>query len=373
MEIDYIMGKLWTKNEVKVDIASYMHYIRGQKKVGKTTLFNDLVSYIGKGDMENGLLISVGDEQGYKTLDGLIVANAKSWDDFVEIVDELVENPTENDFKFIAIDTVDELFHIATEEVFRIHKKKKGEKCESLNSALGGYGAGRAKLKELVREQIARLKESYGLFCIGHTKLRDITEKGSGEAYQQLTTSLNFDYDSVIADKADIIATISVDKDIVDVEEIDMGKGKTKKVGSIGGVTRWIHFRDDNFNVDCGARFGNIVDKVELSAENYINAIEDAIKKSAHKSDEELVVAKKKEIKEREEKALKQAEELSSVNPQRNLKLAEQIKELYGEATKEQKALVKELMVEYNITSFAPEHLGEVKTEGLEKIVEVLA
>ena len=129
---------LWKKNEVKVDIASYMHYIRGVKKVGKTTLFRDLVSHISNGEMDKGLLISLGDEDGYKALDGLMVATASDWSEFVEIVDELVENPEENEFKFIALDTVDELFNIATEEVFRIHKRKKGEVCESLNSALGG-------------------------------------------------------------------------------------------------------------------------------------------------------------------------------------------------------------------------------------------
>ena len=316
------MSKLWKKNEVKVDIASYFTYVRGQKKIGKSTLFKDLVNYIGKGDMNKGLLISCGDENGYKALNGLMVAVASDWSEFVELVDELVENPEDNDFKYIAIDTVDELINIAIKEVFRLHKRQYGEVCESLNSALKGYGAGRAKVKELVSEQIARLKTGYGLFCIGHTKLRDVNEKGMNEAYQQLTTSLPFDFDSIFADKADIIATISVDKEIIDIEEI--GKDK-KKVGSIGGITRWIHFRDDNFNVDCGARFKDIVDKVELSAENFIGAIEEAIKKASGKSDTEIKTKVLEEETERSEAVKKLSEKENEVDESTNKKLIDYI------------------------------------------------
>lgn len=343
------MSKLWKKNEVKVDIASYMHYIRGQKKVGKTTLFNDLVSYIGKGVMDKGLLISIGDEDGYKTLDGLTVAVANDWESFTDIVEELIENPQDNDFKFIALDTVDELINIAIKEVYRLHKKQKGETCESLNKALGGYGAGRAKVKELVADEISKLKTGYGLFCIGHTKLRDVNEKGMEESYQQLTTSLPFDFDSIFADKADVIATVSIDKQIVNVEEVSAGKDKTKLLGSIGGVTRWIHFRDDNFNVDCGARFKDIVDKVELSAENYITAIEDAIKKASGKNSSEIKEKTKKEELERVEKleALKGEE----VNEETNQKVIDKLGEMIPKLDDETKVAVVEAIKALGVTT----------------------
>lgn len=365
------MSKLWGRNEVKVDIASYMHYIRGVKKVGKTTLFNDIVDIISKGEMNKGLLISLGDEDGYKTLEGLIVAKAGDWADLTSIIDELVENKKDNDFDFIGLDTVDELFNIATDEVLRLHKKKNNKVADTLNAAFGGYGAGREKLKELVRDQIARLKNAgYGIFAIGHTKLRNVKEKGNDEEYQQLTTSLNFDYDSVIADKADIVATISIDKDIIDVKDVTIG-GNTKQIGSIGGVTRWIHFRDDNFNVDCGARFGEIVDKVELSAENYIKAVEDAIKHSAKgKSDVELEKMKKKEIVEREKKADEYVEELSKINTEENIKLIAEIQAKFSKTTAEVKSKIKEIMIENKIESF--KDADETPTEALRQIVELL-
>lgn len=220
-----------------------------------------------------------------------------------------------------------------------------------------------------MRDEIARLKQSYGLFCIGHTKLRDVTEKGSTEAYQQLTTSLSFDFDSVFADKADIIATISVDKDIIDVQEVKQGKDSTKLVGTIGGVTRWIHFRDDNFNVDCGVRFGEIDDKVELSAENYINAIEQAIKSASGKSEKEIKSKRDIETKERVEKAKEIAESSKSVDVDRNNKLLEIIKAKFPKATAEVKAQVKKLLSDNNISL---SDVDTAKTSIFEEIVTLL-
>lgn len=358
---------LWKQNVVKVDLASYMHYIRGVKKVGKTTLFRDLIHTLYDGNMYRGLLISLGDEDGYKALDGLVVATAENWAEFIEIVDELVYNKDENEFKFIALDTVDELFNIAIDEVLRLHKKEYGQPAKSLNAAFGGYGAGRDKVKELVRNEIARLKKAgYGLFVIGHTKIRTIKEKGMDEEYQQLTTSLNFDFDSVIADKADIVATISIDKDITDVKEVD-----SRKIGSLAGVTRWIHFRDDSFNVDCGARFEHIVPKVELSAENYIKAIEDAIRASAKgKSDKEIEEMKKKEVQEREKKAKEYIERELEIDVKRNEELIEEIKTKFLNVSEERKSKVKEIMDQYGFNNF--KDVDGIKTEALEKIVEVL-
>lgn len=186
-----------------------------------------------------------------------------------------------------------------------------------------------------------------------------------GEAYQQLTTSLPFDYDSVIADKADIIATISLDKDIIDVNEVN-----GKSVGSIGGVTRWVHFRDDNFNVDCGARFDSIVDKVELSVDNYVNAIEEAIKSASGITSEKDIEKKKvEEVKAREEVAKINAVESKSVDPEENKRLAEVIKAKFPTAEATIKAQIKELLTSNEIKLGTPE---DAKTAVLKEIVKLL-
>ena len=81
----------YTKNVLKVDISNFRHYWRGIPKIGKTTLFRDLLveSY---GDTKFGLLISPGNETGYKALSDIVAHETPTWEDFVETVDDLVEN-----------------------------------------------------------------------------------------------------------------------------------------------------------------------------------------------------------------------------------------------------------------------------------------
>ncbi len=222
--------------KVKCDIGSYIHYWRGIKKVGKTTLFYDLVQE-QYGDLEKGLLIAVGDEIGYQALDGLVYAETPTWADIVEVVNDLVENKTDNNFEIVGIDTADEMIKLAKEEVKRIHKKQKGSAAE-FNACLGGYGAPRDKVTELVDDILAKLRKAgYGIVIIGHTKLKDVKEK-NGDEYQQLTSNLNADYDGIFANKADIVMTIAVEKNIDEAKRI---KGTTRYMWFLNLIIRFVN------------------------------------------------------------------------------------------------------------------------------------
>ena len=105
------MAREYKTNTVKVDLASYIHYWRGIRKVGKTTLFKDLL-LAQYGSTENGLLISCGNEDGYQALDELVFDVAESWSELSEIIDDLVENKANNNFKLICFDTVDEVIKL---------------------------------------------------------------------------------------------------------------------------------------------------------------------------------------------------------------------------------------------------------------------
>ena len=113
-------------NKIKVDLGSYRHYWRGLKKVGKTTMFRDVVK-AQYGDTKYGFLISTGNETGYKALDDIYVVETPTWGKFVEVVDDLVKNKGDNSFKLIAIDTIDEMVAIGIQEAMDAHKKKTGK------------------------------------------------------------------------------------------------------------------------------------------------------------------------------------------------------------------------------------------------------
>ena len=278
-------------NTVKCDIGSYIHYWRGIKKSGKTTLFYELVKK-QYGDLNKGLLIAIGNEIGYQALDGLVYAETPTWADLMEVVDDLVENKTDNEFEIIGLDTADELIKLAKQEVIRLHKKKTGNVVE-FNAALGGYGSGRDKVNELVDDILARLRNAgYGLVIIGHTKIKDVHEK-NGDTYQKLGSNLNEDFDNIFANKADIIMVIYTEK------EIDESK-------HISDVQRYMYFRTDGF-VDAGGRFTNIPARVPYGADEYISAFEQAVKGAINGniSDKEIENRKQSEKKEREESAKK--------------------------------------------------------------------
>lgn len=394
------------KNQVKASILGYYYYIRGVEKAGKTTLIYDINEKIYE-NQDHGLLISMGKEDGYKALPdiqfevidnetkieieqkrkrdakGRVMKDSNGndiieetpvekiikygWDSFVELVDDMVIDKIkqETDIEIIAIDTYDELCKLAAQKVVRMSNKANPTKrCESINGAFGGFNGGFEKFEEIVEEQFHRLRKvGYTLFVISHTKVRTIKEKGMTEddAYQMLTTNLDSRFDKVVAHKADVIATIQIDKEIKD--------------GKLLGTKRYIYFREDGF-VKAGSRFKDIVDRVELSADNFIKAIEDGIKSSLRRpmTDEEFENKKKTDEQERQEQ-IEHNQEIdivkAEIDVERNKVIGGLIPDLFKAANSDQKEKVKELMNQYGISKLL--NFEENKTEGMEEILKVLS
>jgi hypothetical protein len=271
-------------NTIKVDIANYRHYWRGTPGVGKSSTFRDLIIE-AYGEAKYGLLISLGYEVGYKALDNLMVKDCPQWGDFKDVVDDLVENKDKNEFKILALDTVDELVEMAERKVMAIHLAQKGEPATSLNSCLGGYGAGKKKARQLIEEQIGRLEQAgYGMVYIGHTKNKDIKTQLAEETYQMVTGSLEFAYDAIFADRADLMPMF--------VQEFSIKDDRKKD------STRFIYFRGTDF-IDAKSRISGefLPEKIELSAKNYYDIIKEALEKSTGKTGKELKEMKKEEAK----------------------------------------------------------------------------
>lgn len=323
----------YQKNQPLVDLASFRHYWRGIPKIGKTSLFRDLVLE-AYGDARFGLLISTWNETGYRALSELFAVEASTWEEFVETVDDLVENKSENEFRIIGIDTVDELVSIASDKVLKVHFQRKGERAQTLNQCLGGYGAGHVMVQNLINDQIKRLESaSYGLVFIGHTKVKDVKEKGAEEAYQQLTGNMESRFDNIFTNKADIVATLVIDKNIKDERLLE--------------TNRYIYFRPNGF-VDAGSRFANMPERISLSAKEYLKAFMDGVKSSfsSNVTDKEIEKIRNAELKEKEEKAVafveksktgdvEHAGELHTVEDYRKL-IDEKLSE-YDKETKNQK------------------------------------
>lgn len=359
------MARQYKTNEVKVDLASYRHYWRGVKKAGKTTLFYQLMMKL-YGDPSYGLELSIGNERGYKALDGMVYDEAPDWATLMEIVDDLIENKADNNFKFICFDTVDELVEIAKKEVVRLDYKKTGERRE-FNACLGGYARPREKVTELINNLMTRVEDSgYGIIWIGHTKYRTVNEK-NGDSYDMLTSNLSSDYDGIFANKADVVMMIDIEKEI--------------EGSFVQGTQRYMWFRGDGF-VDAGGRFSNIEQKVEFSVDNYIKTVSDAIRaeiKSKKVTDSYIEEKAKQEQQEREafyqanrEKLMQDEPEMDEheKNAQECKKIQDQIKAAVASADQNTK---KELQAKLKAAGLPVQYQKVDNVETLNKILAIVS
>ena len=331
-------------NRISLDFENYYFFIKGVEKCGKTTLARDLtLKLYGKADA--GLLLAIGKEKGYKALDNIQALDVEDWSEFEETIDDLIDNKNEySHIKMIYIDTLDELVEMAEKETIAYSNRTTGKRVSTLNGALGGYGAGRKHLCKIVDEKLSYLKQAgYGICVLGHTKLKTIKEQGMVEEqeFQVLDSNLNTDYANIVTHKADVIATINIEREV----------NESKRVTD---TKRYIYFRGNGF-ISAGSRFSNIVDKVELSADNFIKAIQDAIRDSMTDkiSDAEFEKRKAEEKVENQKKADAFIEKRKDTNEVEDIAVKyEKLETIKTNMDKLDMDFLQGIMAKYSITSF---------------------
>lgn len=373
-------------NKVKLDLRSYPHYfIMGMRKVGKTTLFRDLVLYNYK-DPEKGLLISCGTENGYKALDDLQVDEAKVWDQeenevgergLVQIVDEIISlRGTPEQIEMVCFDTLDELVEVATQKVFDEHRDEKLKYPKSLNDALGGYGAGQRRVNALIKEQVERLNQAgVAVFIIAHTKVKEKEDELTGEKYEMITNDLDSRFYNPLANTAQMIVNIVIDRTISGAGTVKKKIFKDKEIdveiaGRQVSNERVMYFRDNNF-VDAGGRFKGLPEKLPLSAENFMKAFEMGVQNSKTTT---LTKTEEKEQLEAEEKENTEAGQrlLDKELMNKKVDYAQIINEkLSSNPDKEVLLQVSNIIKEYNIKKFDFENLKDIDVSVLESIVKL--
>lgn len=308
-------------NRIKADLGSYPHYmLLGNRKIGKTTFFRDLVKE-KYGDASKGLLISCGAENGYHALDDLQVEEAKVFNQeydeetdsrgFTQIIDDVVENNKEYGIKLVAIDTLDCLYDIAAQEAIRLSRKETGKPCKSINDAFGGYGRGLDRVIALIQEQITRLEDAgIAVFILSHVKEKTRTDMVTGEEYQVWTNNLMDKVYGAIADTAQMVMMAVFDREIKDKRSI--------------GENRVLYLRA-TASLDAGSRFNGLPEKVPFTPKAFLDAFEQGVKNSAtmkpmtdedmaaRKAEEERQQAKMAEIALRKETEKQRAEMLETI------------------------------------------------------------
>lgn len=318
------MGK-FKKNIVRPYIFDYNLGVFGQQGVGKTTLaFQICHKLLG----DDYVIFNCGKEDGIKALPDAIYYDCPTWEEFDEIIDDIVSNRTSDDYKNLKVtvwDTVDEIFGMAQEEVIRLSNRKNPSKpVTTINEAFGGFGSGLQKAEELVLDAYWRLKSvGINVFVIGHTKNKTMVDVVSDMEYEIITSNLTNRFFTSIATKLDVIGICYVDRDIITEKTSRKDiKGRAIEKNVVTNEARKICFRSDNYSTASKSRFPDIEGIIDLDADKFIEAIETAIQKLIDKSSMSESDIKKHYEKEAKEQAKRVAENEKKAKEQAKLDAA---------------------------------------------------
>ena len=308
------------RNEIKVDILNYNIGLIGESGIGKTTIIKEVLEKL-TGTPEGALFAECGKEDGADAINNINYINCPDWDSdydenanavgFSLLIDDIIENKVSDypKLRTLVIDTYDQLLDIAKKQVVKMHNKEHPEKrVKSIKGAFGGYMAGDDMATDIVLEKLWELKKvGVSFIIIGHVKQREQEDIVSGQKFTSLTTNMSLRDFNAIKTKLHFLGVAAINRDIVRERtgKKDI-KGRDVTKGVIASESRQITFRDDSYSIDSKSRFAEITPVIEFSADEFIKALEDAIKTELSKSGKTYDNAKA----EQEEKKAKEFKEL---------------------------------------------------------------
>ena len=340
--------KYGKKNQVSLNPLDYSLCLLGESKIGKTTLIHEVCQKL-TGD-DGYLFCEMGAERGADAIQGIPYVNCTSWSDdyddventigIATLINDIAENKSTDyaELKTIVIDTYDFFIDLAEEESIRLYNKQCRERNEAdkivktINAAWGGYGRGEKYAIKLMFDLIDQLA-AVGVHAIfiSHTKNKENTDVISGVAYSILTCDMQNNYFNALKKKLHFLGVAYFDREIV--------KDKDSKKQKIKTENRRIKFRSDDYSVDSGSRFADIVDDIPLDADEFIKALTDAIESESKKSgksisetakeQKKIEKAKAEKAKAVETKAKSKGELTDSIN-----KIMEYFQENHGDLDK---------------------------------------
>ena len=283
------MGKFGKKMVVKKGMENFMIGVMAPSGFGKSSLMYQVCDK--KFGEEGYIILDIGSERGMAAIDGVITERVPTWKNLKKVVDDIVKNK-DSDYphlKVIVLDTLDATFEIAEQATVEAYNREHmGEpnfkSAASINSVEGGFGRGLDRVIDTVKKEINRLNNvGVGVWWTSHVKERDQTDLFTGASYTQLTASMSMKYFNSIKDISHIISFGYYDRSIqtIEVGEVNPVTKKKKTRKDVSSETRKLKFRDDSLVADAKSRFANIVDEINLDADEFIEAVEDAIQSAS--------------------------------------------------------------------------------------------
>ena len=287
------MGKFGKKNVVNSDMSNYMIGVIGPSGFGKSTLMYKSCQKLFGDD--GYMILDIGAENGIKAISGVVYEHAPNFGKLKEVVDDIVKNKSTDypDLKVIILDTLDAYFEIVEEYVIKSWNAENAnssnfKKATSINSVEGGYGRGMDRVIDTAKKVISRLNSvGVGVWWTAHVKEKDQADLYTGTNFTTLTANMTLKYFNAIKNSCHVIGCGYYDRSI-EKQEVGAENPVTKKKkerSAIVNEVRKIKFRDDLLVADAKSRFESIVDEINLDYNEFIAAIQNAIKAEQAKAE----------------------------------------------------------------------------------------
>lgn len=235
-------------NKVSRDMRGYSVMLYGTPKSGKTTTASKF---------PNALLVAF--EKGYSAIPDVIAAPINSWTEFRQLLKQLEKDEAKAVYSTIVIDTADIAYDYCVKYVCA---KASDAKNDYENIGDIPYGKG-YKMAETEFDECLRkiLQMDYGLVLISHATDKTFTDT-NGNEYNQIVPTLDNRARKICERTCDIIGYTH------------------SEYNAEGGTTTYMEMRGTPRYV-AGSRFKYTPDRIVLSYDNLLKAINDSIDKEA--------------------------------------------------------------------------------------------
>ena len=239
------MGLLDIKpHQVSRDLRGYSVFLYGAPKTGKTTIACQF---------PGALLLAF--EKGYSTIGGVLAQPINSWSEFKKLFVEFKDPAVKERYQTIVIDTADIAYSYCEKYICT---RESDAKHSYQNVADIPYGKGYSMAMDAFDECIRKILQlGYGLVIISHDQDKTMKNE-NGEEYNQIIPTLDKRARLVCERTCDII-------------------GYCREVEDQEGHKTVRMFMRETSRYVAGSRFKYTPDSIELSYDNLVKAIADAI------------------------------------------------------------------------------------------------
>ena len=245
-------------HQVSRDMRGYSVFMYGGWKTGKTTTAVKFPKHF---------LLAF--EKGYSAIPGAMAQPINSWSEFKQVLRQLKDDKAKEMFETIIIDTGDIAYDYCTKYI-----------CANNNADTvsdipfgKGYGLIEKEFDECLRKIV---QMGYGLVIISHETDKTFTDE-SGKQFNKIVPTLDKRANNVIARMCDLI-------------------GYTRSVTDEAGNEKVLMFLRGTSRYEAGSRFKYTPDYIELSYDNLVKAIGDAIDKQMEEDGSDLFTDKRENV-----------------------------------------------------------------------------